>query len=283
MTNPPWFGPEETPRPNRALRGEERCEASASEVYTAGGEVGFIARLAADSSVLRERVRWYTSLVGKRASLPRAVRAAREAGAVHVRTTELTQGSQSRWAVAWSFDRDAAPADVPPPRPAVKLFNAPAGLGAAEVTARVLEGLESPVDGRTMRVELDEDADAEATATAMEAAKLVARGRVVFDEPLPGEAQREGTGSKRSRVQSEGEAGATPPAATEFIFEAHLITTVDEPVRVRVSLVGTTRGEASSAFWRLAESLRNDVVRDTRKWRRRRDKLAEPEARPDHN
>ena len=107
----------------------------------------------------------------------------------------------------------------------------------------------------------------------METARLVARGRVVFDEPLPGEGQSEGTGSKRSRVQSMGEAGATPPTAAEFIFEAHVLISVDEPVRVRVSLVGTTRGEASSAFWRLAESLRNDVVRDTRKWRRRRDKL----------
>ena len=55
--------------------------------------------------------------------------------------------------------------------------------------------------------------------------------------------------------------GAPPP---EFLFEVSLAG--DE---VRVELVATTRGAASSAFWRLAEELRNDVVRDTRKWRRR--------------
>ena len=50
----------------------------------------------------------------------------------------------------------------------------------------------------------------------------------------------------------------------EFLFEVTFAA--DE---VRVALVATTRGAASSAFWRLAEELRNDVVRDTRKWRRR--------------
>ena len=38
---------------------------------------------------------------------------------------------------------------------------------------------------------------------------------------------------------------------------------------VRVVLEQSTKGEASAAFWRFAERMRNDVVRDTRQWRRR--------------
>uniref|UniRef100_A0A7S2BJW4 Uncharacterized protein n=1 Tax=Haptolina brevifila TaxID=156173 RepID=A0A7S2BJW4_9EUKA len=42
----------------------------------------------------------------------------------------------------------------------------------------------------------------------------------------------------------------------------------DGELLMRVVLEATPRGEASAAFWRFAEQLRNDVVRDTRKWRR---------------
>ena len=76
-------------------------------------------------------------------------------------------------------------------------------------------------------------------------------------------------GSKRARGDDEagGDAtqrdGSRPP---EFTFDVALAPTC--PVRVRVRLLATTRGEASSAFWCVAEQVRNDVVRDTRKWKR---------------
>ena len=251
MCNPPWFGGGEEPMANKSIRGpDERCTATASEVFTDGGEAGFIGRLAADSAKLRQRVRWYSSLVGRKASLHRALKAVKACGAIHVRTTEISQGVTSRWAIAWSFCADAAPAMVPPSKPAVKAFVPPQGLGRDEIFARVRECLQTH------------------TAITLEASEerqedLIARGRHV----LSAGDEEEEVGSARKQPRTEEvvapttDNGAPPP---EFLFEVSLAG--DE---VRVELVATTRGAASSAFWRLAEELRNDVVRDTRKWRRR--------------
>ena len=65
---------------------------------------------------MQGRVHWYTSMVGKKATL-RAVRAAlAELRCPTVRTTELCQGRTSRWAVAWSWVADARAAAAPLPR-----------------------------------------------------------------------------------------------------------------------------------------------------------------------
>ena len=39
-------------------------------------------------------------------------------------------------------------------------------------------------------------------------------------------------------------------------------------VGVHVELAALSRPDLTAAFWRLAEAMRNDVVRDTRRWRR---------------
>jgi len=41
------------------LEGAPRCAASRVELFTTGGEVGFVSRLIDESLVLRGRVRWY--------------------------------------------------------------------------------------------------------------------------------------------------------------------------------------------------------------------------------
>lgn len=287
MCNPPWFSEDETPRPNTS-RGADasRCAATLGELYTAGGEVGFIARLLTDSLVLRNRIRWYTCLVGRKKSLGASLRAVRAAGALHVRTTELRQGVTSRWALAWSFDAAAATRATPPEKPACKTFDAPEGLSRQDVHDRALASvreyagvtlhLERQRDEREVGgsdaeddvakddvaeddVAVGETADRERAGGSTDEAVLL-RGRVVESDDGTAHA----AGSKRSRddVAEQGTGVTRPPA--EFTFEVAL-----EAAHVSVVLVTTTQGEASSAFWRLAERVRNDVVRDTRKWRRR--------------
>lgn len=283
MCNPPWFAPHETPQPNRAMRPHARCAASDSELYTDGGEARFIARMAADSSTIRERVVWYTSLVGRRASVHAALQAVRRAGAVHVRSTEISQGSTSRWAVAWSFCANAAPRAMPPATLTRQQFAAPAGLSVAEVAARVRECVRTHLGGS---VDLDDGvADAEEGAPALsgDAAQgvggaaqgvgdaaddnstvvLVTRGHV-HPERVQRDAEAAHVGGKRARA-GEG-AGSHHPA--EWIFKVRIESQEAKPACVTVDLVATSDGEASSAFWRLAGEVRNDVVRDTRKWRR---------------
>ena len=92
MCNPPFYDLHETPQPNLAIQPHARCEATLSEQFTDGGEVGFVLRLVADSVLLRERVLWYTSLVGRKRSLRpilASLREVREVAPLDSRTTKV--------------------------------------------------------------------------------------------------------------------------------------------------------------------------------------------------
>ena len=71
----------------------------------------------------------------------------------------------------------------------------------------------------------------------------------------------------------------------EFVVEVVLDSREEQRLQLEVVLIATPRGEASSAFWRVADQIRNDVVRDTRKWRRsasaaRQDQVQPPPGPP---
>jgi len=74
-----------------------------------GGDVGFVMRMLEESMVSRERVQWYTSMLGKLASATALVQALKERGVVNWAVTSLQAGNVTRrWVVGWSFgDRRA--------------------------------------------------------------------------------------------------------------------------------------------------------------------------------
>ncbi|GMF61581.1 unnamed protein product [Phytophthora fragariaefolia] len=66
MCNPPFFD-----NMNEAdTNPEASCMGSANEMVFPGGEVAFIGNMIADSVELQTRVLWFTSMVGKKSSLP---------------------------------------------------------------------------------------------------------------------------------------------------------------------------------------------------------------------
>lgn len=73
------------------------------EVITPGGELSFVTAMVRDSLVLREKIEWYTSMVGKKSSLRKLLGVLREGGVRNVRTTEFLQGRTTRWGLGWSF------------------------------------------------------------------------------------------------------------------------------------------------------------------------------------
>ena len=116
MTNPPFY---ESAAELAALAAKKArppltaCTGSPSEMVTHGGEVGFAARLLAESLRLRTRVAWYSTMLGKHASLEAVVAMLRAEDVDNYAVTEFIQGTRTRrWAVAWSFGDMRPEADV---------------------------------------------------------------------------------------------------------------------------------------------------------------------------
>jgi 23S rRNA (adenine1618-N6)-methyltransferase len=56
-----------------------------------GGELAFVRRMAEESAALRGAVHWYTSMVGKKATLKEMRKELHALGVTALRTTELAQ------------------------------------------------------------------------------------------------------------------------------------------------------------------------------------------------
>lgn len=69
-----------------------------------GGEVAFVRRMIDESLSLKSRCQWYTSMLGKLASVPLLVETLRSVGIENWCVKELIQGEKTRrWAIAWSW------------------------------------------------------------------------------------------------------------------------------------------------------------------------------------
>lgn len=81
-------------------------------MVTLGGETAFVSRMLEESLRLRERVLWYTTMLGKLSSVVVIVEKLIQNRNNNYAVTEFVQGSRTRrWAVAWSWS-DKRPAMV---------------------------------------------------------------------------------------------------------------------------------------------------------------------------
>jgi len=110
MCNPPFFADHMEAQAITTSRSVDRPEASSvstaspEECISSGGEVGFVRQMIEESTVLRDRVRVYTSMVGKKSSLAKLKEELRHQKVTKYSTTEFCQGKTMRWGVAWTFD-----------------------------------------------------------------------------------------------------------------------------------------------------------------------------------
>jgi 23S rRNA (adenine1618-N6)-methyltransferase len=107
VCNPPFYSSTEE---IRARKAEKRTEPktslnySTSESIYPGGEVAFISRIIEESERLREKITWYTSLVGLKDSisaLQEKLALLKPKPTVKVMSSHV--GSTTRWILAWSF------------------------------------------------------------------------------------------------------------------------------------------------------------------------------------
>jgi 23S rRNA (adenine1618-N6)-methyltransferase len=120
LCNPPFHGSLREAREaaqqkwrklGRGSRGSTRnFGGQAAELWCEGGEAGFLRRMVEESPSLRDRVRWFTTLVSSSAALSGLHRLLRQAGARDIRTVPMAQGQKESRFVAWTFlepDRQA--------------------------------------------------------------------------------------------------------------------------------------------------------------------------------
>lgn len=117
VCNPPFFGSDAEMAGSLAGEGKSSvpsavCTGAPVEMVCEGGDLGFVARIVEESFMLRERVGWYSSLLGKLSSAKTIVEMLKGKGVANwaVGCVE-TRGATKRWIVAWSFG-DLRPRNV---------------------------------------------------------------------------------------------------------------------------------------------------------------------------
>ncbi|MVN77203.1 23S rRNA (adenine(1618)-N(6))-methyltransferase RlmF [Hymenobacter sp. HMF4947] len=74
-----------------------------AELWSPGGEAGFVRRLVQESHQLPTLSFWFTTLVSQKDTLPAVYHALRYAKAADVRTIDMAQGQKKSRLVAWTF------------------------------------------------------------------------------------------------------------------------------------------------------------------------------------
>jgi 23S rRNA (adenine1618-N6)-methyltransferase len=107
MMNPPFYTSEAdmlSSASKKARPPMSACTGAPVEMVCEGGEVAHVGRLLGESLILRDRIQWYTSMLGKLTSLEILVEQLREHGIDNYAVTEFVQGNKTRrWALGWSF------------------------------------------------------------------------------------------------------------------------------------------------------------------------------------
>jgi 23S rRNA (adenine1618-N6)-methyltransferase len=114
MTNPPFYESQQELddcAKKKARPPMSACTGAPVEMVTEGGEVGFTRRMVRESLELKERVQWYTTMLGKLSSVEAVVDMLAEHAVDNYCVAEFVQGTKTRrWAVGWSF-RGMRPAE----------------------------------------------------------------------------------------------------------------------------------------------------------------------------
>ncbi|DAA75584.1 TPA_exp: Uncharacterized protein A8136_1658 [Trichophyton benhamiae CBS 112371] len=107
MCNPPFYESHEEMKQLAEEKQNEPlsvCTGAETEMITPGGEVAFVKKMIQESLHLREEVRWYTSMLGKRSSLLSLIDELQSLDNKNWAVTEFIQGDKTkRWAIAWSW------------------------------------------------------------------------------------------------------------------------------------------------------------------------------------
>ncbi|KAK4955776.1 hypothetical protein LTR10_006715 [Elasticomyces elasticus] len=116
MTNPPFYSSGQDMLDSytgKTAPPPAVCTGAENEMICDGGDVGFVSTILEESLILRERVQWYTAMVGKMSSLQSVIALLKGHGVTNFAVCALKAGFRTkRWAVGWSFGDARARVDV---------------------------------------------------------------------------------------------------------------------------------------------------------------------------
>ncbi|KAF2135203.1 uncharacterized protein K452DRAFT_293397 [Aplosporella prunicola CBS 121167] len=109
ICNPPFFASVKEWKASISGEGKEKppnsvCTGEEMEMVTDGGDIGFVLRILEESLILKDRVQWYTSMLGKLASATKLIERLKKLGCKNWAVCCLgAQHKTRRWAVGWSW------------------------------------------------------------------------------------------------------------------------------------------------------------------------------------
>lgn len=109
MCNPPFYDTakemENSKRAKELNPSTIKLVAQDSELFTIGGEEALTSQMVSESLQLKDRIQWYTTMVGKKSTLERIVPALKQEGTNNYAIHEIIHGygKTRRWVIAWSF------------------------------------------------------------------------------------------------------------------------------------------------------------------------------------
>ncbi|XP_067138309.1 U6 small nuclear RNA (adenine-(43)-N(6))-methyltransferase [Centruroides vittatus] len=119
MCNPPFFNDQndnmsvkKSRTPRRSLPKSINTP-SETEKSTEGGEIEFIKKMIDESVLLKEKVRIFTTMIGKKQSFQVIKSELKNRNIIQFITCEFCQGNTMRWGIAWTFSSDVQFQKVP--------------------------------------------------------------------------------------------------------------------------------------------------------------------------
>ncbi|KAM0726534.1 RNA N6-adenosine-methyltransferase mettl16 [Formica fusca] len=104
MCNPPFFESDDNgERIAKVLPPRNAPSGNDSELKTTGGEVAFVTRMIDESIDLGNRIKIYTTMIGRKVDLFDLKKLIRSKNIENITWTEFCQGHTTRWGLAWSF------------------------------------------------------------------------------------------------------------------------------------------------------------------------------------
>ncbi|CAL1294725.1 unnamed protein product [Larinioides sclopetarius] len=118
VCNPPFFENKDDIRKKRPrIREKLELFAKKDEIFSDGGEVSFVKQLLKDSLILKDRIRLYSSMFGKKKSFIEMLKELQCIEGISYTKTEFCQGNTIRWGIAWTFIKDVNFEKIERPKP----------------------------------------------------------------------------------------------------------------------------------------------------------------------